>query len=242
MALKNKSEFPITYNKTRLSGSNNANYTLHSKGACMPGLENLYTPSSKSKPSHESNIYQNCINNAFKRERERELHSPKGEKYMDNSLDCITYESFHPSDDETLRIALNCAYLHVFGNSRPMESEKPIDLERRLRNGDINMREFIRRLVKTEFYKSNYYEKVNQIKVIEYSFIHILGRMAKSSKEIESNIFLINESGFESHVDSLIDSLEYEQIFGADTVPYIRSLDSPCGLKTSSYINYKNYL
>ena len=44
------SQSPIRYNKTRISGSNKTTYTLHIRGACMPGHKDNFTTTSKSKP------------------------------------------------------------------------------------------------------------------------------------------------------------------------------------------------
>ena len=46
---------------------------------------------------------------------------------------------------------------------------------------------------------------------------------------------ILNQLGFEAHIDWLIDSEEYNNVFGEDIVPYMRSWNSPIGLKTSSF-------
>ena len=47
----------------------------------------------------------------------------------------------------------------------------------------------------------------------------------------------MNKHGFDSHIDALIDSAEYTEVFGEDTVPFLRCWNSPCGLTTSSFNN-----
>ena len=69
------------------------------------------------------------------------------------------------------------------------------------------------------------------------NFMHLLGRPLIEQKELQESIKLINEEGFTGHVDFLIDSLEYEEFFGEDIVPFARFWNSPCGSTTSSFIN-----
>ena len=64
------------------------------------------------------------------------------------------------------------------------------------------------------------------------------GQLAEVGKiELQESIKLMNEEGFTGHVDFLIDSLEYEEFFGEDIVPFPRFWNSPCGSTTSSFIN-----
>ena len=48
---------------------------------------------------------------------------------------------------------------------------------------------------------------------------------------------MLYKEGFDYHIDYLIDSLEYEEAFGAFTVPYQRFWNSPCGATTSGFVN-----
>tara|TARA_B100000029_G_scaffold436483_1_gene451116 strand:+ start:177 stop:1142 length:966 start_codon:yes stop_codon:yes gene_type:complete len=231
------SEEPVSYDKTRISGSTKVSYILHSKGGCMPGQPELFTTNSRSSPNNGDNIYANKITNAFKHERNIESKSPIGVKYPQNNLSNYTYEEYVPNDDEALNLAIKASYRQVFGNFAPMESERPIDAERRLRNGDISIREFIRLIAKSTFYKTHYFENVNQQRSIELSFKHLLGRPPKNQKEVIKSIELVSSEGFEYHIDSLIDSAEYQEVFGQFIVPYQRFWNSPCGSRTSSFIN-----
>ena len=67
--------------------------------------------------------------------------------------------------------------------------------------------------------------------------MHLLGRPLIEPEELQSSIKLIHEQGFAGHVDYLIDSLEYEEFFGEDIVPFQRFWNSPCGSTTSNFIN-----
>jgi len=230
-------ESRVSYDKTRISGSTNVSYILHSKGGCMPGQQEIFTTNSRSAPGTNTPVKGNTITFAFVRERHIEKKPIIGVKFPKRNLDGFTYQEYLPHDDDTLDIAIKASYRQVFGNFFPMESERSIESERHLRNGDITIREFIRQLAKSPFYRSNYFDKVNQQRFIELSFKHLLGRPPLNQKEIIKHVEMIHQEGFEYHINYLIDSLEYEEAFGAFTVPFQRCWNSPCGSTTSSFVN-----
>tara|TARA_Y100001968_G_C19289538_1_gene683455 strand:- start:89 stop:877 length:789 start_codon:yes stop_codon:yes gene_type:complete len=230
-------KYPVVYDKTRLSGSNKVTYILHSKGACMPGQKLIFTTSSTSKPKLDLPLDENQINSAFKNEKEKSSKSIIGKVYASNNLNNYTYDKFSPNDDENLEFVINASFRHMFGNIRPMESEVPVDLIRRLRNGDITVKEFIRQTAKSHFYKQQFFYNVSKLDCIKFNIKHILGRGSLSQDEIVKNIEIINRDGFNAQVDYLIDSKEYISIFGDNSVPYMRCWDSPCNSKTSDFIN-----
>ncbi len=231
-------EAPISYGKARVSGGKSFfSYILHSKAGCMPGQPEIFTPSSLNPPSFEDPIRENQITRAFKRHACESMKIPIGPRNSGNCPYGFTFDKYSPHDDETLDLAKRTAYRQIYGNFHPMESEQSTDLERRLRNGDINIQEFIRGLAKSSFYKQHYFHAVNQQRSIELSFKHILGRPPASQEEIVKHVQLLEDEGFERHIDALVDSAEYQETFGKHTVPYIRCWNSPCGTKTSSFVN-----
>ncbi len=228
---------PISYGKSRVAGSNQVTYILHSKGGCMPGQPNLFSKNSLSKPDLIEELHNNQIMSSFKREKSYMKLQKLVGNFPGLYQDEFTFKKFNPHDDDNLKLALNACYKQVFGNLNLMESEKPIDLERRLRNGDIPIREFIRSLTKTDIYIKNYFEKVSQQRCIELSFKHLLGRPPMNQKEIITHIEIMNNEGFRYSIDKIIDSPEYHKVFGQDIVPYERSWNSPVGLKTACFNN-----
>ncbi len=229
---------PISYGKARVAGGKSfISYILHSKAGCMPGQPKIFTPTALKSPGFEDPIRENQITNAFKRQACESLRIPIGPRDSENCPYNFTFDKYSPHDDETLFVAKEAAYRQVYGNFHPMESERSTDLERRLRNGDINIQEFIRGLAKSSFYKQHYFVSVTQQRSIELSFKHILGRPPTNQGEIIKHVKLINAEGFERHIDVLIDSAEYQEVFGQHTVPYMRCWNSPCGSITSSFVN-----
>ena len=148
----------------------------------------------------------------------------------------LQINEFVPNDDDALLLAINAIYKHIFGNLSLMQSERPIDIERKLRNGDLTVREFTRKICKSTIYRNFYFDGISQYKAIKLRYKHILGRPIKSKGEVTQSSNIINNLGFEEHIDFLIDSNEYNNIFGEDIVPYMRSWNSPTGFKTKSFL------
>ena len=224
------------YGKSRVSKSIQSTYFMHCRSSYMPGQKEKFSPNKLRMNEYDDCVLNNRTISAYIRDNYLLEKNSCGLKYNNYSQDLYTYREFSPYDDESLRTALLGAYKQIYGNIYPTESERPIDAERRLRNGDIPIREFVRILAKSPFYKKNYLEALNQEQCININFIHILGRPLRNQNELINHIEVMNKNGFERHIDLLIDSLEYQQIFGEDLVPFTRNWNSPCGATTSSFV------
>ncbi|MEH2287361.1 MAG: phycobilisome rod-core linker polypeptide [Nostoc sp.] len=98
------------------------------------------------------------------------------------------------------------------------------DLESKVKNGDISMKEFVRRLTKSPLYQKQFYQPFINSRVIELAFRHILGRGPSSREEVQKYFSIISNGGLPALVDALVDSAEYSDYFGEETVPYLRGL------------------
>ncbi|MFK8182876.1 MAG: phycobilisome rod-core linker polypeptide [Phormidesmis sp.] len=98
------------------------------------------------------------------------------------------------------------------------------DLESKVRNNEISMKEFIRRLAKSPLYRKQFYEPFINSRALELAFRHILGRGPSSREEVQTYFSIVSEGGLSALVDALVDSKEYGDYFGEETVPYIRGL------------------
>lgn len=98
------------------------------------------------------------------------------------------------------------------------------DLESKVKNGDISMKEFVRRLAKSPLYQKQFYQPFINSRVIELAFRHILGRGPSSREEVQKYFAIISNGGLPALVDALVDSNEYGDYFGEETVPYLRGL------------------
>jgi phycoerythrin-associated linker protein len=138
-------------------------------------------------------------------------------------------------DEASLNLVISTSYRHVFGNTMPMESERLVSAESQLRNGDINVREFVRALAKSSFYRSRFFESVAPHRSVELAIKHLLGRPPIDQEEVSTNVARIASEGFDANIDALINSDEYTSAFGDHTAPHIRSWNSPIGARQSSF-------
>ena len=227
---------PVKYNKSRISGSNKTTYNLHIRGASMPGEKNKFITTSTCKPQQMENLLNNKIISIYRRDKINtyNFNIPNKDKIP---IKLFQIKEFVPNDDEALLIAINALYKNIFGNLSLMQSERPIDIERRLRNGDITIKEFTRVVCKSSIYKNFYFDSISQYKSIKLRYKHILGRPITSQREVAKSSNILNKLGFEAHIDWLIDSEEYNNCFGDDIVPYMRSWNSPIDLQTKSFLD-----
>ncbi|MEM9150148.1 MAG: phycobilisome rod-core linker polypeptide [Cyanobacteria bacterium P01_F01_bin.3] len=121
--------------------------------------------------------------------------------------------------------AVRAAYRQVFERDITRAYSQSIsDLESKVKNGEISMKEFIRRLAKSPLYRKQFFEPFINSRALELAFRHILGRGPSSREEVQKYFSIVSEGGLPKLVDALIDCNEYGDYFGEETVPYIRGL------------------
>ncbi len=147
----------------------------------------------------------------------------------------VTFECYSPDDNSALDDVIAASYRQIFGNAHVMDFERCNELEAQLRNGDLTVRDFVRGLAKSSFYKQRFFTSVGPQRGIELNFKHLLGRAPHSQAEISAKIAIQAAHGQEALIDSLVDSAEYLEVFGTDVVPYARAWSSPADLATSAF-------
>jgi len=147
----------------------------------------------------------------------------------------VTTECYSPDDAASLNEVIAAAYRQVFGNAHVMDFERSTELEVQLKDGRLSVREFIKGLAKSSFYKSRFFSSVAPQRGIELNYKHLLGRAPETQAEISTKIALLSEHGHDAVIDSIVDSAEYLEVFGSDIVPYARSWSSPADLSTAAF-------
>ncbi|MCU0569332.1 MAG: phycobilisome rod-core linker polypeptide [Oculatellaceae cyanobacterium Prado106] len=121
--------------------------------------------------------------------------------------------------------AVKAAYRQVFERDITRAYSLNIsDLESKVKNGDISMKEFVRRLGKSPLYRKNFYEPYINSRALELAFRHFLGRGPSSREEVQKYFAIVSSGGLPALIDALVDSQEYSDYFGEETVPYLRGL------------------
>jgi phycocyanin-associated rod linker protein len=136
---------------------------------------------------------------------------------------------------EDIEAVIRAVYRQVLGNDYLMKSERLTSAESLLRDGDISVREFVRSVAKSELYKSKFFYNNFQTRFIELNYKHLLGRAPYDESEVVYHLDLYHEKGYETEVDSYIDSVEYQTNFGDSVVPYYRGFATQTGQKTVGF-------
>lgn len=127
------------------------------------------------------------------------------------------------------------AYRQVFGNDHVMQSERLTSAESLLRQGSVSVRDFVRALAQSELYRQKFFNSTPQVRFIELNYKHLLGRAPYDETEIVYQVDLYRHKGYETEIDSYIDSREYQENFGEAIVPYYRGFESQRGQKTVGF-------
>lgn len=98
------------------------------------------------------------------------------------------------------------------------------DLESQLKNGQLSIKEFVRSLGKSSIYKQMFYQGFVNSRVVELAFKHFLGRGLSSLEEFQKNFAIVSSRGLDGLIDNILNSSEYADYFGEETVPYLRQL------------------
>ena len=120
---------------------------------------------------------------------------------------------------------IQAAYRQVFERNVTHEYGIALtELESRFRSGEFSTKEFVRHLGKSRLYRNLFYEPYTISRVIELADRHFLGRGLSSMEEFQRNFEVISDGGLSALIDVLVDSQEYSDYFGEETVPYLRGL------------------
>ncbi|MGK7928429.1 MAG: phycobilisome rod-core linker polypeptide [Spirulina sp.] len=154
-----------------------------------------------------------------------------------SQLGVALYEDTPPCEwwpgrsNEDAETAIKAVYRQVLGNAYVMESERLVVPESQLKRGEISVREFVRRVAKSELYRSRFFDTCPRYRSVELNFKHLLGRAPDGFEEMKAHSKILDEEGFEADIDSYLDSDEYQETFGEDTVPFYQGYKTQTGKK-----------
>ncbi|MEM8637214.1 MAG: phycobilisome rod-core linker polypeptide [Cyanobacteria bacterium P01_G01_bin.54] len=137
--------------------------------------------------------------------------------------------------ESELQIIIRAVYKQVLGNAHILDSSEFTSAESMLRNGDINVRDFVRAVAQSELYQALYFQPSSQYRFVELNCIHLLGRPPLSQAEIAEHVAIYINHGYAADIDSYIDSEEYLSSFGESIVPYNRSVNTQVGFTTETF-------
>ena len=147
-------------------------------------------------------------------------------------------------DGDNLKTVIESAYRQIYFHA--FASDRDANLESQLRNGEITVRDFIRGLCLSDTFKRSFYNLNNNYKVVRHLVQRLLGRKTSGKSEEIAWSIVIATKGVEGLVDVLLDSQEYLDAFGYDTVPSQRNRvlpgrelgDTPFNITSPRYDEY----
>jgi phycobilisome rod-core linker protein len=140
----------------------------------------------------------------------------------DEAMSYSTDDLFDPSELGNL---INAAYRQIFFHAFKWDRE--IALESQLRNRQITVREFVRGLLLSNTFMDSFYSKNSNYRFVEHCVEKVLGRRVYSEREKIAWSAVIMTKGVRGFVDELLNSNEYLENFGENTVPYHRRRTLP---------------
>ncbi|MFM7514819.1 MAG: phycobilisome rod-core linker polypeptide [Cyanobium sp.] len=123
--------------------------------------------------------------------------------------------------ESSTQAVINAVYVQVLGNAGYAGERNTVE-ENKLENGDISLREFVRQVARSAAFRRRYWSGLYITKAIEVMHRRLLGRPTFGRWEIDSYFDTAARKGFYGVVDKMINSREYNDCFGEDTVPYER--------------------
>ncbi|MEA5417326.1 phycobilisome rod-core linker polypeptide [Synechococcus sp. BA-132 BA5] len=147
-------------------------------------------------------------------------------------------------DREDQNFVIEAAYRQIFFHAFKVDRDRT--LESQLRDGQINVREFIRSLCLSDTFNRSFYNLNSNYRVARHLVEKLLGRPVHGKSEEIAWSAVIMTKGVKGAVDAILDSNEYLDAFGYDTVPYHRNRvvgfrevgETPFNLTSPRYESY----
>ena len=115
---------------------------------------------------------------------------------------------------------IEAAYRQMFFHAFAADRER--FLESQLRSGQITVRDFVRGLVLSDTYKRSFYDLNSNYRFVEQTVQRVLGRDVYNEREKIAWSIVVATKGIRGFVDDLLNTEEYLEAFGYDTLPYQR--------------------
>lgn len=117
-------------------------------------------------------------------------------------------------------VLINAAYRQLFFHT--MAADREPFLESQFRNGQISVQQLMRGLCLSERFQRWVYQCNSNYDVAAQLVQRLLGREVNGEQEKIAWSIVLGQEGLAGLVDALLNSSEYMNTFGVDTVPYQR--------------------
>jgi len=117
---------------------------------------------------------------------------------------------------------ISASYRQVYNEQQMLTHNRQGFLESQLKAGQLTVKDFIRGLVISDSFRKLVFEANNNYRFVEIVFQRLLGRNIYGDREKYAWSIVLATKGLEGFVDELLNSEEYQNTFGDNTVPYQR--------------------
>ncbi|MBT9314981.1 phycobilisome rod-core linker polypeptide [Leptothoe spongobia] len=125
-------------------------------------------------------------------------------------------------DAQEIETLILAAYRRIFNEQQLLSCHRDRFLESQLRSSQLSVREFIRGLLLSESFRRLNYECSNNYRFVDMCVQRVLGRRVYDQRETLAWSIVLATEGIQGFVNALLNSDEYMNNFGEDTVPYQR--------------------
>ncbi len=120
------------------------------------------------------------------------------------------------------QMVIRAAYLQIFHQQQMLQSSRMVYLESQFINGQLTVRDFIRGLLLSDPFRRLNFDCNNNYRFVELCIQRVLGRETYNHAEKLSWSIVLGTAGLSGFIDLLLNSDEYLENFGFQTVPYHR--------------------
>ncbi|MEM6714717.1 MAG: phycobilisome rod-core linker polypeptide [Cyanobacteria bacterium P01_D01_bin.6] len=117
---------------------------------------------------------------------------------------------------------IRAAYRQIFNEQQMIKAHRQVTFESQLRNGQITMRDFIRKLLLSDSFRRLNYDTNSNYRFVELCIQRVLGRLPYNQQEKLAWSIVLATKGLQGFVDDLLNADEYLNAFGDYMVPYQR--------------------
>ncbi len=118
--------------------------------------------------------------------------------------------------DDLIEQAYRQIFFHAF------KVDRDAALESQLRSSQITVRDFVRGLLRSSKFRDDFYRCNSNYRMVDQIVGRALGRQVHGDRERIALSIVIAQRGLPGLIDQLLDSEEYLDTFGLDTVPFQR--------------------
>ena len=117
---------------------------------------------------------------------------------------------------------ITATYRQIFHEQQMLRNHQMPFLESQLRSGQLTVKEFVRGLLLSDSFRRLNYDANNNYRFVELCVQRILGRKVYNDREKLAWSIVIATKGLNGFINDLLNSDEYLDNFGDNTVPYQR--------------------